>query len=148
MKRFKAFLLLGLFLIGTPALAEQLKAVVYKTASCGCCKKWVEHLRDNGFTVEAHDVENLVPYKIQGGVSPQLASCHTAYIGGYTVEGHVPVEDIKQLLKSKPKITGIAVPAMPVGSPGMEMGDRIDPYHVIAFDREAYYVFSSYPQEK
>jgi len=148
MKQFKTFLLLCLLLVGTPALAEQLKAVVYKTATCGCCKKWVKHLEDNGFTVEAHDVEDLVPYKIKGGVTPQMASCHTAYIGGYTVEGHVPAEDIKLLLKTQPKVTGIAVPGMPVGTPGMEMGDRVDPHHVIAFDREAYYVFSSYPAEK
>jgi hypothetical protein len=148
MKHFKTLILISLFLAGTPVLAEQLKAVVYKTATCGCCKKWVKHLENNGFTVEAHDVEDLVPYKIKGGVTPQLASCHTAYIGGYTVEGHVPAEDIKLLLKTQPKVTGIAVPGMPVGTPGMEMGNRNDPYHVIAFDREAYYVFSSYPAEK
>lgn len=106
---------------------------VYKSPTCGCCSKWVKHLRDNGFTVRAHDVQNVAPYKIKYGVSQPLASCHTATVNGYTIEGHVPAADIKRLLKEKPKVTGLAVPGMPMGSPGME-GHRKDAYNVFSFD--------------
>jgi len=108
---------------------------VYKSASCGCCKKWVSHLEQNGFNVKSVDVKDVIPYKIKYGVTPQLASCHTAVIEGYTIEGHVPASDIKKLLKQKPKLVGLSVPQMPVGTPGMEQGNRKDPYQVIGFDK-------------
>ena len=118
---------------GAAAAASALLAVVYKTPTCGCCAKWVEHLRSNGYTVEVHDVEAVEPTKAELGVPPQLASCHTAKIGGYVFEGHVPAEVIARVLREKPQITGVAVPGMPMGSPGME-GGRKDSYDIVAFD--------------
>jgi hypothetical protein len=109
---------------------------VYKSPTCGCCNKWVKHLQDNGFEVKSKNVTDVIPYKIKYGVAPQLASCHTAVIDGYTIEGHVPASDIKRLLKEKPAVQGLSVPQMPVGTPGMEQGDRKDPYQVISFDRD------------
>lgn len=109
------------------------EVIVYKSQTCGCCKKWVQHMRSNGFTVKAHNVKSLVPYKIKYGVTRQLASCHTAVVDGYTIEGHVPAADVKRLLKEKPKVIGLAVPGMPMGSPGME-GHRKDNYVVVSFD--------------
>jgi len=108
---------------------------VYKSATCSCCNRWVSHLEKNGFTVKAIDVPNVTPYKQKSGVTPALASCHTAFVNGYVVEGHVPASDIKRMLKQKPDIKGLSVPAMPVGTPGMEMGDQKDPYDVVSFDK-------------
>ncbi|MFV1985137.1 MAG: DUF411 domain-containing protein, partial [Thiohalomonadales bacterium] len=112
------------------------KITVYKSPTCGCCKKWVSHLKQNGFDVSTHDVNSVVPYKEKNNVEPRLYSCHTATIKGYVIEGHVPAKDILRLLKNRPAITGLSVPGMPKGSPGMEMGDKKDPYSVISFDRE------------
>jgi len=109
---------------------------VYKDAGCGCCRAWVDHARAHGFHVTAHDVPDIDAIKEQLGVPAKLASCHTALVGGYLVEGHVPADVVRQLLKERPKVAGIAVPGMPVGSPGMEMGDRRDRYDVIAFGRD------------
>lgn len=106
--------------------------VVYKSPTCGCCKEWISHLEDNGFRVEVHDQQNLNPIKTGMGVPDHLQSCHTAKVGGYVVEGHVPADVIARMLKEKPKIKGLAVPGMPMGSPGME-GPRKDPYDVMAF---------------
>ena len=119
--------------------------VVYKSPTCGCCNKWIDHLKDNGFKVEAHNVQDVIPHKIKNGVTPQLASCHTAIVDGYTIEGHVPASDIKRLLRERPKVDGLAVPRMPIGSPGMEQGNRKDKYDVISFDKEGNQkVFSSH----
>ena len=106
---------------------------VYKTPTCGCCKKWVEHLEANGFSVEAIDLSDVQPIKNKNGVPAHLSSCHTALVDGYVVEGHVPAEDVLRLLKEKPEVTGIAVPKMPMGSPGME-GPRPVAYEVLTFD--------------
>ena len=108
---------------------------VYKSPTCGCCSKWVSHLEANGFTVEATDVNDINLIKRSYGIPPALASCHTAVVGDYLVEGHVPAEDIVQLLKQKPVIKGIAVPGMPIGSPGME-GSNPQAYDVISFDAQ------------
>jgi hypothetical protein len=113
--------------------ASALVAVVYKTPTCGCCAKWVDHLRAGGFQVEVHDVEQVEPIKRQWGVPGNLGSCHTAKIGGYAFEGHVPVDVIQRVLREKPQIVGVAVPGMPMGSPGME-GPYKDRYDVVAFD--------------
>ncbi len=94
--------------------------VVYKTPTCGCCTKWVEHLQANGFTVMAQNRDDLAPIRAQHGVPQRLLSCHTALVGSYIVEGHVPADDVKKLLAEKPAVKGIAVPGMPLGSPGME----------------------------
>ncbi len=119
----------------TQAPAEITKVTVYKSASCGCCKDWIRHLQANGFAVEAYNVQDLAETKRQNGVSPQLGSCHTARVGGYVVEGHVPARDIKRLLAEKPAVAGLAVPGMPAGAPGMD-GRRKDPYNVYAFNRD------------
>jgi hypothetical protein len=119
---------------GAAAAASALLAVVYKTPTCGCCAKWVDHLKANGYTVEVHDVEQVEPIKAEWGVPAGLASCHTAKVGGYVFEGHVPAEVIQRVLREKPRIAGVAVPGMPMGTPGME-GPYKDRYDVISFDR-------------
>jgi hypothetical protein len=109
---------------------------VYKTPTCGCCGKWVEHVKAAGFTTTVHDRPDISQVKMKAGVPASLQSCHTALVGGYVIEGHVPADVIRQLLAEKPKIAGIAVPGMPIGSPGMEQGTRKDAYEVIAFTRD------------
>ena len=117
--------------------AAPIAVTVYKNAQCGCCKNWVEHLRKEGFEVTAKDVNDLSAIKNKLGVPSALASCHTAIVGQYVVEGHVPAADIKRLLEEKPKVAGIGVPGMPVGSPGMEMpGTPADRYNVMAFAKD------------
>lgn len=111
-----------------------LTAVVYKDANCGCCAKWVDHVRAAGIRTESNDVTDLNAVKTRYGVPRSLYSCHTAEIGGYVVEGHVPADLIRKMLSEKPDIAGIAVPGMPVGSPGME-GPYTEPYDVIAFTK-------------
>lgn len=124
----KAPILALCFLFTGTALASEI--TVYKSPTCGCCSKWVRHLEQNGFSVVAKDVRDVVPYKIRGGVTPELASCHTAFVEGYVIEGHVPAGDIKRLLRERPAAKGLAVPGMPIGSPGMEQGSRKDAYEV------------------
>lgn len=115
-----------------PAAAGALPLmVVHKSASCGCCGLWVDHMREAGFQVEVRDVDNLNPVKERVGVPLGKGSCHTAEVGGYFVEGHVPAEDIKRLLAQKPDAKGLVLPGMPAGSPGMEMPDGMtQPYTV------------------
>ena len=104
---------------------------VYKNRSCGCCGKWVEHMKRSGFPVEVHDLDNLDAVKTEAGIPAGLGSCHTAKVGGYFIEGHVPAEDVKRLLAQKPAAKGLTVPGMPAGSPGMEVPDgRVQPYDV------------------
>jgi hypothetical protein len=114
------------------AAARNIK--VYKDANCGCCKEWIRHLEQNGFTVEAIDMPDLSAVKTKYGVTSQLQACHTAVIGDYVVEGHVPADLIVKMLDEKPAIAGIAVPGMPAGSPGME-GATKEKYDVLTFDR-------------
>ena len=116
---------------------------VYKSPTCGCCEKWVEHLRAAGFTVQAHDVPDVAPIKRENGISPELSSCHTAFVGGYVVEGHVPASDIRRLLAERPAIAGLAVPDMPIGSPGME-GPNPEAYEVLSFGAQGVRVFSKH----
>jgi hypothetical protein len=116
--------------LATAAAAEQPQVVVYKNASCGCCKAWVDHLRKHGYATTVNDVDNLSPIKERVGVPYGMGSCHTAEVGGYFLEGHVPAEQVARLLKEKPKAKGLAVPGMPMGSPGMEQGDMKQPYEV------------------
>ena len=114
--------------------AKKPTITVYKDPSCGCCIKWVSHLQANGFAPEVHDRSDMNALKDSLGVPPALRSCHTAVVGKYVIEGHVPAADLKRLLVAKPAGTvGLAVPGMPVGSPGMEMGDRSAEYAVVAF---------------
>jgi hypothetical protein len=110
------------------------EVLVYKTPTCGCCSKWIAHLRANGFTVRAVDLEDLAPIRRDWKVPPKLASCHTAKVGGYVVEGHVPAADIRRLLETRPRVDGLSVPGMPIGSPGMEQGNVVEAYDVLAFN--------------
>jgi hypothetical protein len=121
-----------------PAFADAPIAVtVYKSPTCGCCRKWVDHLRANGFAVTTRDMDDLSEVKATFGVPAALQSCHTATLGTYVVEGHVPADVIHTLLRERPKIAGLAVPGMPAGSPGMEMpGGAADHYDVVAFTRD------------
>ena len=119
----------------TQAPAETLEVTVYKSATCGCCNDWIRHLKANGFSVKAHNVQNLDQIKQQNGVSPKLGACHTARVGNYVIEGHVPAQDIKRLLAEKPAVAGLAVPGMPAGSPGME-GPSKEPYNVYTFNED------------
>ncbi|HET9425544.1 MAG TPA: DUF411 domain-containing protein [Gemmatimonadaceae bacterium] len=117
--------------------AAQTPITVYKTPTCGCCKEWVTHISANGFTPRSHDLQDLTETKDSLGVPDALRSCHTAVIGRYVIEGHVPADLIQKLVKEKPaNILGLAVPGMPAGSPGMEVPGRKDPYDVIAFTRD------------
>lgn len=107
---------------------------VYKTPTCGCCSKWVDHLREKGFEVRTGDMRDLTEFKASHGVPRQLESCHTALVAGYVLEGHVPGADVQRLVEERPAIAGLAVPGMPIGSPGMEVaGTAAQPYDVIAF---------------
>jgi hypothetical protein len=114
--------------------AKPIAIKVYKTPQCGCCKAWVQHLSKNGFQVEAMDMPDLALVKQKYGVKPALEACHTAIVNGYVVEGHVPADVIKKLLRERPAVVGIAVPGMPAGSPGME-GAMKERYDVLTFDR-------------
>lgn len=121
------------------------KMTVTRDPSCGCCGNWVTHVKAAGFTVEVVEVPDVAPLKARLGVPDPLASCHTAEIGGYVVEGHVPAEAIKRLLTERPKATGLAVAGMPVGSPGMEVaGQQPDTYEVVIFSADRQNVFARY----
>ena len=110
--------------------AEEPMIKVYKSPTCGCCGAWVEHLNEAGFRVVAENVSQdaLWKLKTKAGITDDLSSCHTAFVEGYVIEGHVPAEDIRRLLDEKPEGLGLSVPGMPIGSPGMEMGDEREPY--------------------
>ena len=108
--------------------------MVYKDPSCGCCKSWVTLMRSAGFEVSVRDTADMQSIKRRYQVPAALSSCHTALVGGYVVEGHVPSDLITRMLKEKPKVLGLAVPGMPAGSPGMEVGGQKDAYEVLTFD--------------
>ena len=121
---------------GSPAGSHSIE--VWKDPSCGCCKDWVKHLEDNGFTVKVNDVGNNAA-RARLGIDRKFGSCHTAQVGGYAIEGHVPAQDIKRLLKDKPTAIGLAVPGMPVGSPGMDgpvYNNRKDPFDVLLLTQD------------
>jgi hypothetical protein len=120
-------------LLALAPAAPPVEITVYKDPSCGCCKQWVAHMEANGFKAKTFDTADMASVKKRLGVPDALQSCHTGFVGGYAIEGHVPAADVQRLLREKPKVVGIAVPGMPVGSPGMEMGARKDTYDVVAF---------------
>lgn len=109
---------------------------VYHDPNCGCCGKWVEHMQAHGFQVENVPTNDMNRIKRELGVPRELPSCHTAVVGDYVIEGHVPAEDVLRLLAEQPDARGLSVPGMPLGSPGMEMGDRRMPYDVILFEKD------------
>lgn len=106
---------------------------VFRSPTCGCCGKWIEHAEAAGFQVKDEVTEDMSAIKQQYGVPQTLTSCHTTVVGNYIIEGHVPAEDVQRLLIEKPDVAGIAVPGMPIGSPGMESGDYVEPYNVFSF---------------
>lgn len=137
----RTLLVLSLMIFGVApvAAADKPSSVeVWKSATCKCCGAWVKHLEANGFAVTVNDADTsvLAALKRQAGISDKLASCHTAKIGGYVVEGHVPSSDIKRLVTERPDATGLTVPGMPVGSPGMEQGDEFEPYDVLLIKKD------------
>ncbi len=144
MKKIAGTILLATMLIAASSAAEPV-VTIYKTPTCGCCGKWVEHMRSNGFQVKVQEVSSTVETRRKYGVPDRLQSCHTALVGGYVIEGHVPAADVQRLLKNKTKAAGLAVPGMPMGSPGME-GPRSDAYSVLQFHQDGtLMVFKQYP---
>ncbi len=131
----KAVVVVGLAALAACATADAgaPEAMVYKSPACGCCSKWAEHLEAAGFKVSTKDVRDMTAVKAEHGITAQLASCHTAIIDGYVVEGHVPADAIMRMLDERPDIAGLAVPGMPIGSPGME-GAIVEKYDILAFD--------------
>lgn len=121
------------------------KMTVYRTPSCGCCGLWIEHMKKHGFEITDIKTDNIEEIKQQHNLSSELASCHTATIGSYVFEGHIPADEIKRFLKQKPNLKGLAVPGMPIGTPGMEAGDMKQPFEILAFDESGNIeVFQSY----
>jgi len=135
-RRKLAALLAPLALLACIQSAAAATIEVVKSPYCGCCTQWVDYLRREGFEVRVVEAEDVSPAAARLGVPDDLRSCHTASIGGYAIEGHVPVADIRRLLAERPDALGIAVPGMPVGSPGMEQGNVRQPYATILFMRD------------
>ena len=119
--------------VAAPTTSAPPAVLVYKSPSCGCCKTWMKHLETSGFKVTGKDMDDVQPIKDDLGVPAKLASCHTATVDGYVIEGHVPAADIQRLLKERPKIVGLSAPGMPPSAPGMDQPGNV-PYDVIAFD--------------
>lgn len=144
--KFPAVVVALLVLLFTSTtMADQLNAEVHRDAYCGCCKDWILHLENNGFHVNDRVESNMNSIKDKLGIAPEMRSCHTAVINGKFFEGHVPAEAVKKVLADD-NLIGAAVPGMPVGSPGMEMGDRQDKYDVIGITRDGKsVVVVSYP---
>ncbi|MGY2397887.1 DUF411 domain-containing protein [Pseudomonas sp. SDO5271_S396] len=128
-------LLSALFTTSLVQAADLVPIDVYRDANCGCCKKWISHLENNGFKVNDHVETDMSAVKQRLGVTPRLASCHTAVIGGKFVEGHVPADQVMALRK-RDDLLGVAAPGMPLGSPGMEVDGRSDAYQVIGLSRD------------
>ena len=135
-----------LLLLAACTAAQAASYTMYRDPSCGCCIHWADHVREGmDAEVTTTDHPDMMALKDELGVPEDLRSCHTMEVDGYVIEGHVPAADIARLLEERPEgVRGLAVPGMPVGSPGMEMGDRTQPYRVIAFGEGGYRVFASY----
>jgi hypothetical protein len=129
---------------GATSAADSPLVKVVRSPDCGCCGAWIDHLREAGFAVDVTMSDDVAAFKEQHGVPRALWSCHTALVEGYLIEGHVPAEAIRALLDQRPEAAGLAVPGMPIGSPGMEMGDQTEPYDVIAWSASGTSVFASY----
>ena len=142
--------LMGAAFLSSPLLALARSDVgpvtVWKTPNCGCCKEWVAHLRSSGFKVTTHDVKDTAAIRQKLGLPVKFASCHTAQLGAYVLEGHVPAQEVRRLMREKPKAVGLAVPGMPVGSPGMETDGSRDAYDVLLVLADgSSRVYQSYP---
>ncbi|WP_371329050.1 DUF411 domain-containing protein [Polaromonas sp. AER18D-145] len=153
----RSILRLSLAAAGAMALGQPLRALaaadakqitVWKNPDCGCCLEWVAHLRKNGFEVVTQDVKDTAPVRKKLGLPDKFGSCHTARLGDYVLEGHVPARELQRLLREKPHALGLAVPGMPVGSPGMEMGDARDAYDVLLVLKDgSSRIYQSYPSK-
>lgn len=132
-RRHFIFTGLGAALVARPVSAAPTRIEVYKSPTCGCCSGWIEHMAQAGFDTLARDVEQetLWSMKDRAGVTPELGSCHTAFVDGYFIEGHVPAGDVERLLAERPEALGLAVPGMPIGSPGMEMGNQREAFDTL-----------------
>jgi hypothetical protein len=133
---------------GLPALAARPlpQVEVYKNPDCGCCGAWVDHLKAAGFPVRVHETPDTSAVRKRHGIPDEFGSCHTGVVSGYALEGHVPADDVKRLLAKAPAAAGLSVPGMPVGSPGMEVGSRKDPYQVLLIDKAGRSsIFNTYP---
>jgi len=149
-KRIGYTLLIVLFcLYWRPSIASEESSVyVAKTSGCGCCVAWIEHLESNGLPVESENMAmgSLMQFKMKNGIDGELASCHTARVGRYTIEGHVPVSDIRRLLTEQPDAVGLSVPGMPLGSPGMDQGSEREAYDVLLIRSDgSTVVYATYP---
>ena len=136
---FACALLAALVTVNGPALAQRPGPTVevYKSPTCGCCANWVKHLQEHGFATRVTELDDINGIKTKYNVPARVQSCHTATVDGYVIEGHVPASDVQRLLKERPAVLGLAVPGMPIGSPGMEVPNvKPSPYNVIAFDRQ------------
>ncbi|UUZ76644.1 DUF411 domain-containing protein [Polaromonas sp. P1(28)-13] len=136
----RSALRLPLAMVGAAVLSHPLRALArsdqnqitaWKNPDCGCCREWVAHLRKSGFEVVTNDVKDTAPIRQKLGLPDKFGSCHTASLGNYVIEGHVPAQELRRLLREKPNARGLAVPGMPVGSPGMEVGNARDAYDVL-----------------
>ncbi|MEH2008847.1 DUF411 domain-containing protein [Nostoc sp.] len=129
----------------TSLKSTALNAIVYHSPDCNCCGGWIDHLKAQGFKITDFSTPDIARVKQKYNVPDNLSSCHTAIVNGYVIEGHVPAEDIKRLLQEKPNVVGLSVPQMPVGTPGMEIGNRKDSFSVLSFDRnDSVTVFNKY----
>ena len=133
---------------GAMAAVNPSLITVWKNPDCGCCKEWIVHLQKNGFEVVSKDVPDTAPIRQRLGLPTKFGSCHTAQMGAYVLEGHVPAQEVRHLLREQPKAVGLAVPGMPVGSPGMEVGNRQDAYDVLLVLADgSSRVYRSYPSK-
>ena len=137
-------LILGVVGFARVTRAASTTIEVYRSPSCGCCGAWISHMQANGFEARVIETDDLGPIKSRWGVAEDLQSCHTARVEGYVIEGHVPAADVKRLLAERPAALGLAVPGMPLGSPGMEQGDKREPYKVILFAKTGRSVFAQH----
>ncbi|MFT3847369.1 MAG: DUF411 domain-containing protein [Propionivibrio sp.] len=137
MSTFRKIAVMALLAGSLSAWAQTAATIdVYKSPTCGCCAKWIEHVQKAGFKVEVHEVTNIPAARRTVGMPEKYASCHTAKVGGYAIEGHVPAADVQKLLKEKPKAIGIAVPSMPTGAPGMDIPNS-PPYQTLLIQADA-----------
>ena len=136
-----------LFSLSSPLVLAAQLVETYKSPTCGCCTKWVQHMREAGFEVRINDVRDLPAVRAESGIPAKLTSCHTSRVDGYVIEGHVPAAEVRRLLSVRPQAVGLAVPAMPIGSPGMEQSGHVDPYDVFLVRADGTTaVFASYPK--
>lgn len=129
----------GLIVGAMPRMARAMAPIamtVYKSPSCGCCKEWIKHVEANGFACKIIHMDDVTPIKRTSGVPKNMESCHTALVGPYVIEGHVPADLIKKILTEKPKLLGLSVPGMPLGAPGMETSGPAQPYKVMVFMKD------------